>query len=191
MEQPLAPLCAWEKAATLPTYAACPADPDPMFLEKSVYQGSSGKIYPSAVTDRISKTRSDQTYKAIHLENDHVRLVIPPEIGDRIHIGQDKIKGYGFFYRQGVVKPVLVGLLGPWISGGVEFNWPQHHRPSAFMLVHAAIKQKSVRQRRNTDQNPATVRDSLTYKKVAVRCIYAAQYSGLLFICSPKHFVSG
>jgi len=45
-----------------------------------------------------------------------------PEIGGRIHIGQDKTNGYDFFYRQNVIKPALVGLLGPWISGGVEFN---------------------------------------------------------------------
>lgn len=36
---------------------------------------------------------------------------------------QDKTSGYDFFYRQRVIKPALVGLAGPWISGGVEFNW--------------------------------------------------------------------
>lgn len=36
---------------------------------------------------------------------------------------QDKTNGYDFFYRQGAIKPALVGLAGPWISGGVEFNW--------------------------------------------------------------------
>lgn len=33
------------------------------------------------------------------------------------------------------MKPALVGLTGPWISGGIEFNWPQHHRPSTFCLL--------------------------------------------------------
>ena len=28
-----------------------------------------------------------------------------------------------------------MGLLGPWISGGIEFNWPQHHRPTTYMPV--------------------------------------------------------
>jgi hypothetical protein len=64
-----------------------------------------------------------------------------PEIGGRIHIGQDKTNGYDFFYRQNVIKPALVGLLGPWISGGVEFNWPQHHRPSTYMPVQHTIEQ--------------------------------------------------
>ena len=34
-----------------------------------------------------------------------------------------------------VIKPALVGLTGPWISGGIEFNWPQHHRPSTYLPV--------------------------------------------------------
>ena len=131
---------AWKENITLPTYAAYPADPNPMFLEKRVYQGSSGKVYPNGFTDRISTERSAQTYKAVCLENEFVRVMVLPEIGGRIHIGQDKTNGYDFFYRQNVIKPALVGLLGPWISGGVEFNWPQHHRPSTFMPVHATIE---------------------------------------------------
>ena len=42
---------------------------------------------------------------------------------------------YHFIYYNRVVKPALVGLAGPWISGGIEFNWPQHHRPSTFEPV--------------------------------------------------------
>ena len=36
---------------------------------------------------------------------------------------------------------MLVGLAGPWISGGIEFNWPQHHRPSTFMPTQTYIEQ--------------------------------------------------
>ena len=34
----------------------------------------------------------------------------------------------------------LVGLAGPWISGGIEFNWPQHHRPANFLPVNYKIE---------------------------------------------------
>ena len=47
----------------------------------------------------------------------------------------DKVKKRHFVYYNQVVKPALVGLTGPWISGGIEFNWPQHHRPSTFCLL--------------------------------------------------------
>lgn len=131
---------AWEEQITLPTYAEQPPDENPMFFEKRVYQGSSGKVYPNPITDRVSNEASERTYRAIFLENQYVRLMILPEIGGRIHIAQDKTNGYDIFYRQNVIKPALVGLLGPWISGGVEFNWPQHHRPSTFMPVHSSIE---------------------------------------------------
>lgn len=29
----------------------------------------------------------------------------------------------------------MIGLAGPWVSGGIEFNWPQHHRPTTFSPV--------------------------------------------------------
>ncbi len=117
-----------------------PPDRNPMFLEKRVYQGSSGRVYPNPFTDRVSSEKVDRSWQAIHLENEYLRLMILPEIGGRIHVGLDRTNGYDFFYRQSVIKPALVGLLGPWVSGGVEFNWPQHHRPSTFMPADWAIE---------------------------------------------------
>jgi len=130
----------WEEQIVIPTYPIQDADPNPMFLEKRVYQGSSGKVYPNPFTDKVALEKSDKTYRAIMLENEFIKLMILPEIGGRIHAGLDKTNQYDFFYRQRVIKPALVGLLGPWISGGVEFNWPQHHRPSTYMPVHASIE---------------------------------------------------
>ena len=131
---------AWSEPVVIPTYAPGPPDPNPMFLERRVYQGSSGRVYPNAFTDRVSDERVDRAWQAVHLENEFVRLMVLPEIGGRIHVAQDRTNGYDFVYRQHVIKPALVGLLGPWISGGIEFNWPQHHRPSTFMPVDWAIE---------------------------------------------------
>jgi tetratricopeptide (TPR) repeat protein len=130
----------WEEQVVIPTYPVQDGDLNPMFLEKRVYQGSSGRVYPNPFIDRVALEKSDKKYRAIFLENEYVQLMILPEIGGRIHAGLDKTNGYDFFYRQRVIKPALVGLLGPWISGGVEFNWPQHHRPSTYMAVHASIE---------------------------------------------------
>ncbi|HWR14104.1 MAG TPA: DUF5107 domain-containing protein [Terriglobales bacterium] len=131
---------AWEESVVIPTYPVPAADMNPMFLEKRVYQGSTGKVYPNPFVDRVSNEKSDKSYRAVFLENEFLRLMILPEIGGRIHVGQDKTNGYDLFYRQNVIKPALVGLLGPWISGGVEFNWPQHHRPSTYMPVQYTIE---------------------------------------------------
>ncbi|MDD6485095.1 MAG: DUF5107 domain-containing protein [Clostridiales bacterium] len=34
----------------------------------------------------------------------------------------DKTNGYDAVYYNEVIKPALVGLAGPWISGGIEFK---------------------------------------------------------------------
>jgi tetratricopeptide (TPR) repeat protein len=125
---------------SLPTYLPEPASRHPMFLEKRVYQGSSGKIYPLPFIDRIAEVKCDVEWDAIYLENEFLEAMILPQIGGRIHSLRDKTNGYDVIYNQAVIKPALVGLAGPWISGGIEFNWPQHHRPATFMPVDVEIE---------------------------------------------------
>ena len=132
----------WEQRVDLLTYLPAAPDVNPLFLEKRVYQGSSGRVYPLPVIDRVATEPEMRAWQAVHLENEFLRLMLLPEIGGRIHIGLDKRNDYDFFYRQNVIKPALVGLAGPWISGGVEFNWPQHHRPATFMPVEVAIERE-------------------------------------------------
>lgn len=135
------PVKAWREPVELLTYLPEKPDLNPMFLEKRVYQGSSGRVYPLPFIDRIATEPERKLWDAVHIENEYLRMMILPEIGGRIHVGYDKVSGYDFFYRQDVIKPALVGLAGPWISGGVEFNWPQHHRPATFMPVGVEIEE--------------------------------------------------
>lgn len=125
----------WEETVVIPTYEAGEPDKNPMFLEKRVYQGSTGKVYPYPTTEKISREKTDKEYQALFLENEYLKVMILPELGGRIQRAYDKTNDYDFVYYNHVIKPALVGLLGPWISGGIEFNWPQHHRPTTFMPV--------------------------------------------------------
>jgi len=125
----------------IPTYLPAPPDKNPMFLEKRVYQGSRGKVYPLPFTDRIAEKPVDRAWEAVWIENEFIRALVLPEIGGRIHVLHDKTNGYDVIYRQHVIKPALVGLAGPWISGGIEFNWPQHHRPATFLPVDFEIEE--------------------------------------------------
>ena len=122
----------WSETILLPTYGIAKADKNPMFLEKRVYQGSSGKVYPLPVVDKILDEKTDQPYTAVWLENDYLKVMVLPELGGRIQRALDKTNNYDFVYYNEVIKPALVGLTGPWISGGIEFNWPQHHRPTTY-----------------------------------------------------------
>lgn len=127
---------AWSETVTIPTYRIGEPLKYPMFLEKRVYQGSSGAVYPYPVIDSISDEKFERDYTAVFLENRYLKVMILPEIGGRVHMALDKTNGYHFVYYNRVIKPALVGLAGPWISGGIEFNWPQHHRPTTFEPVH-------------------------------------------------------
>jgi tetratricopeptide (TPR) repeat protein len=131
----------WTEQLVLPTYLPAAPDKNPMFLEKRVYQGSNGKVYPLPFTDRIAEKPIDREWLAVWIENEFLRAMILPELGGRIHAIQDKTNGYDLIYNQHVIKPALVGLAGPWISGGIEFNWPQHHRPATFLPVDFEVEE--------------------------------------------------
>jgi tetratricopeptide (TPR) repeat protein len=122
----------WEETVSIPTYGIGEPDKNPMFLEKRVYQGSSGRVYPHPVIESIADEKKPQDYLMVILENEYVRIEIMPELGGRIYRALDKTNDYDFVYYNRVIKPALVGLAGPWISGGIEFNWPQHHRPNTY-----------------------------------------------------------
>lgn len=130
-----------QQIVTIPTYEAAEPCKHPMFLEKRVYQGSSGKVYPHPVTERVSDEKNNKVYTAVFLENEYLMVMILPELGGRIQRIYDKTNGYDAVYYNEVIKPALIGLAGPWISGGVEFSWPQHHRPSTYDSVDYEIRQ--------------------------------------------------
>lgn len=133
----------WEEKVSIPTYGTGKPDKNPMFFEKRVYQGSSGVVYPNPVIEKIYDEKEDKEYIGLFLENKYLKIMVLPELGGRVQMAYDKIKGRHFIYYNQVIKPALVGLTGPWISGGIEFNWPQHHRPSTFEPVDFTIEENA------------------------------------------------
>ena len=123
----------WEEDVLLPTYETGEFEKNPIFLEKRVYQGSSGVVYPYPVIEKIADQPTQKSWHVVFIENQYIKVMIMPELGGRIQMAFDKVKQRHFVYFNQVIKPALVGLTGPWISGGIEFNWPQHHRPSTYL----------------------------------------------------------
>ena len=123
----------WEEDILLPTYETGEFEKNPIFLEKRVYQGSSGVVYPYPVIEKIADQPTQKSWHVVFIENQYIKVMIMPELGGRIQMAFDKVKQRHFVYFNQVIKPALVGLTGPWISGGIEFNWPQHHRPSTYL----------------------------------------------------------
>jgi tetratricopeptide (TPR) repeat protein len=133
----------WQETVTIPTYAIGKPDKNPMFFEKRIYQGSSGVVYPNPVIEKIEDEKMDKDYLGLFLENKYLKIMVLPELGGRIQMAFDKVKQRHFIYYNQVIKPALVGLTGPWISGGIEFNWPQHHRPSTFEPIDFDLSENS------------------------------------------------
>lgn len=131
---------AWRETVLIPTYEVGTPEKYPVFLEKRVYQASSGAVYPHPVIEKISDTKINKEWNAIFLENKYIKIMVLPELGGRIQMAYDKIRERHFVYYNEVIKPALVGLTGPWISGGIEFNWPQHHRPSTYDPTDSLIE---------------------------------------------------
>lgn len=120
----------------IPTYMPPEPEEMPVYSEYRQHQGSTGNAYPNRPTLNAEReVLTDRDYTVIRLENKYVRLLILPEIGGRIFEAYDKVNDYNFLFRHHRIKPVIVGIYGSWITGGMEFNFPIHHRPSTFLPV--------------------------------------------------------
>lgn len=124
-----------QKPLVLPTYEIGAPDVNPIFYTGRVYQGAQGHIYPYPLFDLLTDTKVDKAYNALYLDNEYVNVCVLPEIGGRILSATDKTNNYEIFYKQTGIKPALIGMLGAWLSGGVEWNFPHHHRPSSYMPI--------------------------------------------------------
>ncbi len=135
------PVNGWEAPLVLPTYEIGPPEREPMFYAGRDYQGARGAIYPYALYDNLLDIKDDKTYHADFLENKYVKICVLPELGGRILSATDKTDGYDYVYRQTEIRPALIGMLGAWISGGVEWNIPHHHRATSYLPVdHRVVK---------------------------------------------------
>ena len=122
-----------EEKWVLPTYKVAPADKNPMFFKGESYQGASKYIYPYGMNDVIANDKTEQAWKALILENEYIKLCVTPEIGGKLYYGTDKTNGYNFLYKNNVVRPSNIGMLGAWVSGGIEWCVIHHHRASTFL----------------------------------------------------------
>lgn len=131
----------WEAPLTLPTYKIGPPEQSPVFFAGRVYQGAAGEIYPYPLYDTILDVRGDKTYQADYLENEYVKICVLPELGGRVLSATDKTNGYDYIYRQTEIRPALIGMIGAWISGGMEWDIPSHHRSTSYLPVeHRLVK---------------------------------------------------
>ena len=93
----------WEEEVIIPTYEIGAAEKNPIFSEKRVYQGSSGRVYPYPVVEKIEDVKKDKAWKAVYLENQYIKVMVLPELGGRIQRAYDKTNGYDFVYYNHII----------------------------------------------------------------------------------------
>jgi tetratricopeptide (TPR) repeat protein len=134
------PVKVWEEKIVIPSYTIGAPEPNPIFNLGRNSQGAQGIVYPYPLYDSLTHKKADKAYKIVYLENQYIKIGVLPELGGRLFEGVDKTNNYNFVYRQHVIKPALIGLIGAWISGGIEWNIPHHHRATTVLPVQYRIE---------------------------------------------------
>ena len=123
----------YEGKEVIPTYERGTDEVTPIFYTGRGVQGAQGKVYPYPSQTKLGAVLSDVSYDMVYLENEYVKIKILPAFGGRLFSAIDKTNGHELFHTNSVIKPDLIGTLGAWVSGGIEWCFPHHHRTSTFM----------------------------------------------------------
>ena len=129
---------AWEGTITLPTYLLGEEDPNPPFPLVNRH-----RVYPYTMLDDLTDRRETEHYRALFVENEYLKAIVLPEMGGRLYSLYDKVNKREVFYRNNVVKYGLVALRGAWISGGIEYNFPNGHTVVTVSPVSSTFRQNS------------------------------------------------
>ena len=121
-----------EKQVSMPTYLVAPNDKNPIFFRNENHQGASRHVYPLKLNDQYLNERVMQDWKTVVLENEYIELGVTPDIGGKLYYATDKTNDYHFIYKNEVVRPSNIGMVGAWVSGGIEWCVLHHHRASTF-----------------------------------------------------------
>lgn len=130
----------FEGKETIPTYQLGADETSPIFYTGRNVQGASGHFYPYPAQIKLGEELSDVSYNMVYLENKYLKVSILPDLGGKIFSAIDKTNGHELFHTNSVIKPDFIGTLGAWISGGIEWCFPHHHRTTTFMPADYIIQ---------------------------------------------------
>ena len=123
----------FEGTEVIPTYQKGEDEKSPLFYTGRGVQGAQGKVYPYPSQSKLGDSLTDVTYEMVYLENEYIKVKVLPAFGGRLFSAIDKTNGHELFHTNSVIKPDLIGTLGAWVSGGIEWCFPHHHRTSTMM----------------------------------------------------------
>jgi len=126
---------AWEEPVVISTLKTGKPAEHPTFKPEINLYADDDQIYPYCYNYKITDDYENKTYNGCFLENKYIKVLITPDIGGKLYGAVDKTDGYDFIYWQPTVKPALISLTGPWVSGGIEWNFPSGHRQTGYQTI--------------------------------------------------------
>jgi len=131
----------WEAPLSIPTYELGAPNPYPALLD---WQRRRWRpVYPYPFLDALTNKRTDRIYKAVYLENEYLRVSVLPELGGHIYEIFDKTTNRDVLYSNPVIKYAMVAIRGAWVSGGIEWNFPDGHTLTTVSPIDYAIRTES------------------------------------------------
>ncbi len=123
----------YEGSEIIPTYQKGIDEVSPIFYTGRGVQGAQGKVYPYPSQSNLGDSLVDVSYDMVYLENEYIKVKVLPAFGGRLFSAIDKTNGHELFHTNSVIKPDLIGTLGAWVSGGIEWCFPHHHRTTTMI----------------------------------------------------------
>ena len=115
----------WEAPLVIPTYELNSPNPYPALLD---WQRRKWRpVYPYVFLDSLGNEKKDKSWKAVYLENEYLKVTVLPELGGHVYQIFDKTLNRDILYSNPVMKYAMVAIRGAWVSGGIEWNFPDGH----------------------------------------------------------------
>src|SRR5215207_2867108 len=131
----------WEAPLSIPTYELGAPDPNPALLD---WQRRKWRpVYPYPVMDTLTTRRVEKSYKAVYLENEYLKVTVLPELGGHVYAIFDKTANRDALYTNHVVKYAMVAIRGAWVSGGIEWNFPDGHTLTTVSPIDYATRMEA------------------------------------------------
>ncbi len=109
-------------------------DPDPV-------PATTERRYPYFRYDGSSHDGVFRRWRCVTLENDRIRVQLLPEVGGKVWSAFDKVARRDFLYHNHVLKFRDIAMRGPWVSGGIEYNFGVlGHAPSSSTPVDWCVR---------------------------------------------------
>mgnify|MGYP003288453841 CR=1 FL=1 len=128
----------WEAPLVIPTYELNSPNPYPALLD---WQRRKWRpVYPYPFLDSLGSEKKNKTWKAVYLENEYLKVTVLPELGGHVYAIFDKTINRDILYSNPVMKYAMVAIRGAWVSGGIEWNFPDGHTLTTVSPIDYVIR---------------------------------------------------